>query len=125
MNLLKIISLLFALFFIGINTSFAQSKADSLTDEQKEEIQKNIEEYTAALNLTEDQKPKFESITKRYAEQLQALKDGGGSKFKKYKKVKSISKNKDAEMKTILSKDQYKVYMEKQEEMKKNLKERR
>jgi len=43
----------------------------------------------------------------------------------KFKKVKSIRKNKDAEMKTLLSKDQYKVYLEKQKEMKKKMKERR
>jgi len=39
--------------------------------------------------------------------------------------VKSIRKNKDAEMKTLLSKDQYKVYLENQEEMKKQIKRRR
>ena len=43
----------------------------------------------------------------------------------KYKKVKSIRKNKDAEMKHLLSKDQYKVYLEKQEEMQKKMKEQR
>ena len=43
----------------------------------------------------------------------------------KYRKVKSIRKNKDAEMKRLLSKDQYNVYLEKQEEMKKKMKERR
>ena len=54
-----------------------------------------------------------------------AVKNGGGRKLQKYKKVKSIRENKDAEMKILLSKDQYKVYLEKQEEMKKKIKERR
>lgn len=125
MKLLKVLSLFFALFLIGINTSYAQSKADSLTDEQKEEIKKNLEEYSAALNLSEDQRPKFEAITKKYAEQMKAVKDGGGRKLQKYKKLKSIGKNKDAEMKVLLSKDQFKVYLEKQEEMKDKMKERR
>ena len=125
MKSLKVLSLFFALFFIGINTSYAQSKADNLTEEQKDDIKKNIEEYAAALNLSEDQKPKFEAITKKYAEQMKAVKDGGGRKLQKYKKVKSIRKNKDAEMKTLLSKDQYEVYLEKQEEMNKKIKERR
>ena len=125
MKSLKVLSLFFALFFIGINTSFAQSKADSLTDEQKEEIKKNLEEYAAALDLSEDQKPKFEAITKKYAEQIKAVKDGDGRKLQKYKKVKSIRENKDAEMKTLLSKDQYNIYLEKQEEMKNRIKDRR
>ena len=125
MKLLKVFSLFFALFLIGINTSYAQSKADNLTDEQKEEVKKNLEEYAAALNLSEDQKPKFEAITKKYAEQMKAVKDGGGRKLQKYKKVKSIRKNKYAEMKALLSKDQYKVYSDKQEEMKTKMKQRR
>jgi len=101
MKSLKVLSLFFALFIIGINSSYAQSKADNLTEEQKEEIKKNLEEHAAALNLSEDQKAKFEAITKKYAEQMKAV------------------------MKTILSKDQYKVYLEKQEEMKDKMKQRR
>lgn len=124
MKSLKVLSLFFALFFIGINTSYSQSKADNLTEQQKEEIQKNLEEYAAALDLSEDQRPKFEEITKKYAKQMIAVKDSGARRMSKYKKVKSIRKNKDAEMKTLLSKDQYKVYLEKQEEMSKKIKER-
>ncbi len=125
MNLSKITTLFFAFFFIGINTAYSQSKADNITEEQKEEIKKNIEEYATALDLSEDQRPKFEEITKKYGEQMKAVKNGGGGKFQKYKKVKSIRKNKDAEMKSLLSKDQYKVYLEKQEEMQEKMKKKR
>jgi len=125
MKLLKVFSLLFALFLIGTNTTFAQSRANDLSKEQKEEIKKNIEEYASALDLSEDQRPKFEEITKKYAKQMIAVKDSSGRRMSKYKKVKSIRKNKDAEMKRLLSKDQFKVYLEKQEEMKKKMKARR
>ena len=125
MKSLKILSLFFALFLIGTNTTFAQSRANDLSEEQKEEIKKNLEEYATALDLTEDQRPKFAEITKRYAKQMKAVKDNGGRRMSKFKKVKSIRKNKDAEMKTLLSKDQYKVYLEKQEEMKSKIKEQR
>jgi len=125
MKSLKILSLFFALFLIGINTNCAQSRATNLTEEQKEEIKKNLEEYAAALHLSEEQKPQFEEITKKYAEQMKAVKDSGGRRMSKFKKVKSIRKNKDAEMKSLLSKDQYKVYLEKQEEMQKKMRERR
>jgi len=124
MKLVKILPLFFALFLINVNTTFAQSRGADLTGEQKEEIKKNVEEYAAALHLSEAQKPEFEEITKKYAKQMKALKDSGGSRMSKFKKVKSIRKNKDAEMKYLLSKDQYIVYLEKQEEMKKNMKER-
>ena len=55
MKSLKVLSLFFALLFIGINSSYAQFKADNLTEEQKEEIKKNLEEHAAALDLSEDQ----------------------------------------------------------------------
>ena len=109
----------------GANTTFAQSRAANLTEEQKEEIMKSLEVYATALDLSDDQQPKFEEITKKYAKQTIAVKDSGERRISKYKKVKSIRKNKDAEMKTLLSKDQYKVYLGKQEEMKNRLKERR
>ena len=125
MNVLKILCLFLALCLIGTNTTFAQSRAANLTVEQKEEIKKNVEAYAAALHLSEEQKPKFEEITKRYAKQMKAVKDSGDRPVSKYKKVKSIRKNKDAEMKRLLSNDQYKVYLEKQEERLKKMKERR
>jgi uncharacterized membrane protein len=125
MKSLKILSLFIALFFISANTTFAQSKTANLTYEQKEENKKNLEEYAAALSLSEEQQPKFEEITKKYAEQMKALKDNSGSRLSKYKKMKSIQINKNAEMKKLLSKDQYKVYLDKQEEMQKKMKERR
>ena len=125
MKSLKILSLFFALFLMGTNTTLAQSKVANLTEQQKEEIKKNLEAYNVALNLSEAQKPKFEEITIKYAKQMKAVKDNGGSRMSKYRKVKSIRKNKDAEMKRLLSKDQFKVYLEKQEEMQKKMKERR
>ena len=117
-------SLFFTLFLIGTNTTFAQSRANNLPEEQKEEIKKNLEEYSVALDLSEDQRPKFEEITKKYAKQMQAVKDSNSRRMSKYKKVKSIRKNKDSEMKSLLSKGQYKIYLEKQEEMRKRMKER-
>jgi len=42
-----------------------------------------------------------------------------------FKKIKSIRKDKNEKMKELLSKDQYKLYLEKQEEMQKKIKDRR
>ena len=90
MNVLKILCLFLALCLIGTNTTFAQSRAANLTVEQKEEIKKNVEAYADALQLSETQKPKFEEITKKYAEQMIALKESDGSRMSKYKKLQSI-----------------------------------
>ena len=124
MNVLKMISLFLALLLIGTNTTFAQTRVTNITEEQKEEIKKNIEEYAVALSLSGDQRNIFEEITKKYAKQMKALKDSGGSRMSKFRKMKSIRKNKDAEMKSLLSQGQYEIYLEKQEEMRKKMKER-
>ena len=84
-----------------------------------------MEAHAAALHLSEEQKPKFKEITKKYAKQMKAVKDSGARPMRKYRKVKSIREDKNAEMKSLLSQDQYKVYLEKQEEMTKKMKERR
>ncbi|MEM1321596.1 MAG: hypothetical protein AAGG75_15165 [Bacteroidota bacterium] len=119
MKSLKMLSLCFVLSLLSTSASFAQSQAVSLTDEQKEEMAQRLEEYAEALNLSEEQKPEFITITKQYAEQMKAVKESGGGKYKKYKKVKAIQKDKNAEMKKLLSEDQYEVYLEKQKEMQK------
>ena len=124
MKSLKILSLLFALFLIGTVTTQAQNKRAELTKEQKEELAKNMEDFFALLNLTEEQKPEFEAVTKKYAEQMKAVKDGGGRRYQKYKKVKSIWESKNKEMKKLLSEEQYVVYLDKQEEMQEKIKER-
>lgn len=125
MKSLKILSLLFAFLLAGTTTTLAQSNGEKLSEEQKEEIKKNLEEYAAALNLSEEQKSEFEVITRKYAEKIKALRESDISRRKKFKEMRSIKESKNEEMKELLSKDQYKVYLDKQEEMKKRVKERR
>ncbi len=84
-----------------------------------------MEEFFLALDLSEDQKPQFREISRRYAEEMKAVRDGGGGKFQKFKKLKAIRENKNAEMKDLLSEEQYQVYLEKQEENQKKMKENR
>ena len=43
-----VLTLFFASSLIS-STAFAQSRVDNLTEEQKEEIKKNIEEYAIAI----------------------------------------------------------------------------
>ena len=125
MKSLKILSLFLVIFLNAANISFAQSEAPSLTDEQKAEMAQKMEEFYKVLNLSEEQKPEFKAITKKYAEELNAVKNSSSGKYKKYKKVKSIQKNKNSEMEALLSEEQYQVYLKQQEEMQKKMKEQR
>ena len=82
-------------------------------------------EYLERLELSEEQRPQYIEISKRYGEQLKQLKNSSKSRLSKYRAYKSIQKNKNAEMKSLLSKEQYKVYEEIQEEVQKKIKEKR
>lgn len=124
MKSLKFLSLCVVALFLSANLGLAQSQASSLSDEQKAELAQSMEEFNKLLQLTEEQKPDFEAITKKYAKQMKAVKEEGGSKYSMYRKVKSIQKNKNAEMKKLLTKDQYEAYLEKQEEMQKKMREK-
>jgi len=89
--------LFIALLLVGITNINAQTKRENLSEEQKEEIKKNVEEYTTSLNLTAIQKTEFEAITKKYTKQMIAVRDSGGGRFKKYRKLKSFRKTKRKE----------------------------
>ena len=125
MKSLKVLSIFFAIFFLGTNISFAQAQEMELTDEQKEEMAQNLEEFNEVLKLSEEQKTEFAAITKKYAKQMKAVKDEGGSKLSMYKKVKSIRKDRNKEMKGVLTEEQYDAYLEKQKEIQKKMKEKK
>lgn len=101
---------------------------DFKTDQRKSLIENfsgEFSEYINRLNLTEDQKPQYIEISKRYGNQLKDLKNSSKSRFSKYRAYKSIQKGKNKEMKSLLSSKQYKVYLEIQKEVQKKMKEKR
>lgn len=111
------------LLVIVSNTAIAQER--ELTDEQKTQMETQLTEYFEKLDLSEDQKTKFEEITKKYNEQMRGLRDSDKGRLDKYKELKSIRKNKNKEMNTLLSNEQYKTYEETQEKMQQKMKEKR
>ena len=122
MKSLKKISLYFALFLFSYNACFSQTNISNLNDEQKAEIKKDMKEFAASLQLTEEQKPDFVAISKKYGNKMMALKESNSSKWSKYRKVRSINKSRKKEMKKLLSSDQYKTYVKKHEELQKKMK---
>ena len=121
MKLLKNSILVFLLLVSTI--AFAQDR--NLTEEQQTQLKEQLELYFEKLDLSEEQKPKFEEITKKYALQMKALKTSDKGKFAKYKEFKSIKGSKNKEMKTLLSAEQYKIYKKTQKEIQKKMKEKR
>lgn len=114
------------MFFVALTISAqAQTSKPKLTEEQKKELKAKLDAYKEKLNLSDEQKPKVEEVNMEYMEALSKIKEDGGSKMSRYKKFKQASNNRDKKMKEILTKEQYKIYKEHQEEIKEELKARR
>ena len=106
-------------------SSYAQTSSSRLTEEQKNEWKARLDAYREKLNLTDEQKPKVEEANMDYLAALAEIRESGGSKLSKYRKYKQANNERDKKMKGILSKEQYKIYKEQQEEFKEELKARR
>jgi mannitol-specific phosphotransferase system IIBC component len=114
-------ALLVALVIVSVTAS-AQSK---MTEEQKKEAKARYEAYKQKLNLNEEQSKKVEEINTAFFAGMSELKSSGASKLSKYRKYKSLQSQKDKQMKEVLTKDQYKIYLQFQQEMKSTFKENR
>lgn len=113
--------LILAIVFILGESCIAQDK--QLSEEQKGQVEAQLEVYYENLDLTKEQKPKFKEITLRYGKEMFALNETENSRFWKYKSFKSISRKKNEEMSTLLSAKQFKRYLKIQEEQRQKMKD--
>jgi lipopolysaccharide export LptBFGC system permease protein LptF len=118
MKKIKLILALAFLFAISSNVATAQA-----TD-KKAEMKEQMKAAKEKLALTAEQEPKFMEISKKYALKMKELKDGNQDKREKFKSVKEIQSQKNEEIKTVLSEDQFKTYLQMQEERKAAMKGR-
>jgi hypothetical protein len=94
------------------STRTAESRARTLTDKMKTD-----------LALTDEQYPKVQAINLRYAQKNEAIFQGTGGRFAKFRSLKSSQKDKSKEMKAVLTSEQYKKYEQMVEEMKNKARE--
>jgi hypothetical protein len=91
----------------------------------------SAESYAAKLNdwmktnlqLTSEQIPKVEEINLKYAKRLEALKAKTIPRRQKLDILKADDKDKEKELKEVLTVDQFKTYQTKKNEIKKQMKE--
>jgi hypothetical protein len=104
----------------------AQSKLDELmtktTPEERAELQtKNMQEK---LSLSEQQFQQVHEINLKYAHRMQRVYQANEGKLQKLKSMKSVSEDKDREMKRVLDPRQYETYREQKDQMKDNVRKR-
>lgn len=100
---------IFTFFLFNTTSSIAQD--NQLSPKQNEMMKTQIEIYFDKLELTDEQKPKFEAIIKRYALQFVQLKESNEGRLSKYKTYKTLNENRIEDMKAILSKSQFEDYL--------------
>lgn len=103
-------------------TVYSQSR---MSEQQKEEAMERYQAFMSKLNLTEEQKPRVEEINREFFEGVAEIRKTNGSRLEKYNTFKKISSTRDKKMKEILTKEQYAIYKENQQEQRENFRERR
>ena len=91
----------------------AEERAEMQTEMMKEK-----------LNLTDEQVPQVKSINLKAAQDIDEV-GKLTDRMKKFKAFRTAQQEKDEALKKVLTKDQYKLYQDIKEEMKKELKEKR
>ncbi len=99
---------------------FAQDVESKLSPEERARFQ--TEWMKQNLSLSEDQLVQIEPLNLKYAQKMEEVK-ASSRKIGKLKKAKAIMDEKDGQLKKILTKDQFNVYLEKREEMRDKMKE--
>jgi len=78
--------------------------------------QKMTDKMKKELSLTEEQYPKVLAANEQFATQMAALKDSGGGRFSKLKKLKAIDSERDNALKKVLTEEQYALFQEQKKE---------
>ena len=112
--------LLTGLLFV-VHIIYAQKKTSS-TPEQR--ASKLTEWMKTNLQLNDDHATQVQTINLKYANKTQGLQTQSLSRKQKMQTLKENDKAKDAELKTVLTHDQYNSYQAKKDEVRKQMKER-
>jgi len=116
---LTLLFMLFSQLVIAQHGSAMQDK----TPQERAKFQTAI--MKSKLGLDSVQLEQVEAINLKYALKNEPVIKSDDSKFSKFKQLKSTQKEKEAELKKILTAKQFKQYQAFQDEMKAQLKERR
>ncbi len=102
---MKLQSLITTLLLIIGQLAFSQ---ENLSAEEIADYQNNL--MTEELELTEVQQERVSEINKRYAIEQKSLIEQEGSMFGKMGEMKKIKREKNSELETVLTKEQFEKY---------------
>jgi hypothetical protein len=108
---------LFAVSHLSGQTSMADMK--NATPAQRAQFQTNM--MKSKLKLDSGQVTKVQDINLKYAQKFQPILKSNDGRMSKAKQAMALQKQKDGELQTVFTKDQYKQYQEFEQEMKSKL----
>ena len=118
---MKKVTLMFAIMLAFVANSFAQADAKAAPAMEKAEASagQKRESWKTLLGLTPEQDAKMKAIGKAYKESTEALKnDATSDKDQKKAKLTDLRKANEADLKALLSADQFTKYGEIQKQRK-------
>lgn len=93
------------------------------TPEERADAQTEMMEET--LGLDSEQKEKVHAVNLKYARKTGEVFSSQTPRFRKFRKLKAISSDKDKALKAVFTDQQFETYQKSKEEMKAKLKEKR
>ncbi len=119
MKKLKIPVLLLSFMLLLSSAIMAQGMKDMSASDRATKL---TDWMTKNLNLTTDQVPKVSDINVKYANINEQLKTSTDTQDQKMATMKTNNAAKEAELKGVLTDSQYKTYLSKKDDMKKEMK---
>jgi Spy/CpxP family protein refolding chaperone len=109
----------FLLIVICFSSAFSQTaKKDSTPEERAQRWTTWMKEQ---LTLTPDQETKIHFINQKYASLNEDLKTSTENRRAKFEELKERDKRKDAELKGVLTEEQFKLYLEKKKDFQREM----
>ena len=119
-TILKTLSyqIIFLVLIGGLSSSIAQTTKESAPEAR---AQRWDDWMKVELTLSPEQEGKVHDVNLKYAKKNDELKSTSGSKKSKFQELKTNDTDKDAELKGILTKDQFDTYLEKKKAFQKEM----
>lgn len=105
------------------NGVFAQNQLSEMPAEERAKMQ--TARMASSLGLDSVQTVEVSGINLKYARKMDPVIQGNGSRISKFKAFNEINNQKEKDLKTVLSKEQFTLFKQQQEEMKKQIKQKR
>ena len=122
---MKITSFLFSFFMLIGFATLAQQGGRPSPEQIRQRAEKEAREMAITLQLNEKQMLAFNEINEKFGAKMQEFRESGADREEMMFQMQTLSKERDKELKDILSKEQYKKYIKIQEEKRQERMQRR